>query len=96
MSRKTFEYQLAGRTLTVEYGELAKQADAGVLVRFGDTVLLSIAQASKKASTLPFFPLLVMYTEKMYAAGKIPGGFFKREGRPTTNETLTVELSTEL
>jgi polyribonucleotide nucleotidyltransferase len=89
MSRKTFEYQLAGRTLTVEYGELAKQADAGVLVRFGDTVLLSIAQASKKASTLPFFPLLVMYTEKMYAAGKIPGGFFKREGRPTTNETLT-------
>lgn len=89
MSRKTFEYQLAGRTLTVEYGELAKQADAAVLVRFGDTVLLSVAQAAKKASTLPFFPLLVMYTEKMYAAGKIPGGFFKREGRPTTNETLT-------
>ena len=89
MSRKIFEYQLAGRSLTVEHGEVAKQADAGVLVRFGDTVLLSIAQASKKASTLPFFPMLVMYTEKMYAAGKIPGGFFKREGRPTTNETLT-------
>ncbi len=89
MSRKIFEYQLAGRSLTVEHGEVAKQADAGVLVRFGDTVLLSIAQASKKPSTLPFFPMLVMYTEKMYAAGKIPGGFFKREGRPTTNETLT-------
>lgn len=92
MSRKIFEYQLAGRTLTVEQGEVAKQADASVLVRFGDTVLLSIAQASKKPSTLNFFPLLVMYTEKMYAAGKIPGGFFKREGRPTTNETLTCRV----
>ncbi|QVK20218.1 polyribonucleotide nucleotidyltransferase [Mycoplasmatota bacterium] len=89
MSKKVFEYQLAGRTLTVEYGEVAKQADCGLLVRFDDTVVLSVAQASKKATTLDFFPLMVMYNEKMYAAGKIPGGFFKREGRPSTHETLT-------
>ncbi|XMB87333.1 polyribonucleotide nucleotidyltransferase [Mycoplasmatota bacterium WC44] len=89
MSKKIFTYQLSGRTLTVEYGELAKQADAGVLVRFEDTVVLSIAQGSKTATTLNFFPLLVLYQEKMYAAGKIPGGFFKREGRPSTHETLT-------
>ena len=89
MSKRVFEYQIAGRTLTVEYGELLKQADAGVLVRFDDTVVMSVAQGSKNATTLDFFPLMVMYTEKMYAAGKIPGGFFKREGRPSTHETLT-------
>jgi len=87
--KKIFEHKLAGRKLVVEHGEVAKQADAGLIVRFDDTVVLSVAQASKKPTTLDFFPLMVMYTEKMYAAGKIPGGFFKREGRPSTHETLT-------
>ena len=90
--KQTFTKAFAGRTLTVEYGEIAKQADAGIFVRFNDTVCLSVAQASTKRSHLGFFPLLVLYNEKMYAAGKIPGGFFKREGRPSTLETLTARL----
>ncbi len=89
MSKKIFEYNLAGRKLTVEYGEVAKQADGALLLRYEDTVVLSIAQSSRQESNLNFFPLHVMYTEKMYAAGKIPGGFFKREGKPSTHETLT-------
>jgi polyribonucleotide nucleotidyltransferase len=90
--KQVFTKEFAGRSLVVEYGELGKQADAAVLVRFADTVSFSVAQGSTKPTSLGFFPLLVLYNEKMYAAGKIPGGFFKREGRPSTNETLTARL----
>ena len=90
--KQVFTKQFAGRSLVVEQGELGKQADAAVLVRFADTVAFCVAQGSSKPTTLGFFPLLVLYTEKMYAAGKIPGGFFKREGRPSTLETLTARL----
>ncbi len=90
--KQVFTKEFAGRTLTVEHGELGKQADGAVLVRFADTVSFSVAQGSTQPSTLSFFPLLVLYNEKMYAAGKIPGGFFKREGRPSTLETLTARL----
>lgn len=90
--KQVFTKDFAGRSLVVEYGELGKQADAAVLVRFADTVSFNVAQGSTKPTSLGFFPLLVLYNEKMYAAGKIPGGFFKREGRPSTNETLTARL----
>lgn len=90
--KQVFTKQFAGRTLVVEQGELGKQADGAVLVRFADTVAWCVAQGSAKPTSLGFFPLLVLYTEKMYAAGKIPGGFFKREGRPSTLETLTARL----
>ncbi len=81
-----------GRTLTVENGEIAKQAGGSVLVRYEDTVVLSAATASDQAKDTDFFPLTVLYNEKMYAAGKIPGGFLKREGRPTEHATLTARL----
>ena len=76
----------------MEIGELAKQANGAVLVRYGDTVVLSAAVASKKAGTGDFFPLTVHYIEKMYAVGKVPGGFIKREGRPSEAATLTSRL----
>ena len=80
MSNKhVFSTTLAGRPLSVEIGELAKQANGAVLVRYGDTVVLSAAVASKKAGTGDFFPLTVHYIEKMYAVGKVPGGFIKRD-----------------
>ncbi len=82
----------AGRTLTVEVGQLAKQANGAVLVRYGDTSVLSTATASKEPKDLPFFPLTVNYEERLYSAGKIPGGFIKREGRPSDHAVLTSRL----
>ena len=90
--KKVFEYVQGNRKFVVEIGELAKQANGAVLVRFEDTAVLSAAVFSNKASTADFFPLTVLYQEKLYAAGKIPGGFLKREGRPTEHETLTSRL----
>ena len=90
--KKIFETELAGKPLIVETGQLARQANGAVLVRYGDTAVLSTATASKRPSTMDFFPLTVNYEEKMYAVGKIPGGFIKREGRPSENATLTARL----
>ncbi len=90
--KKVYTTQFAGRELTVEIGEVAKQASAAALVRYGETVVLSTVVGSEKPSTLPFFPLTVNYEEKMYAVGKIPGGFIKREGRPSEHATLTSRL----
>ena len=90
--KKVFEYVQGNRKFVVETGELAKQANGSVLVRFEDTAVLSACVFSNKASTADFFPLTVLYQEKLYAAGKIPGGFLKREGRPTEHETLTSRL----
>lgn len=81
-----------GKMITVENGELAKQAGGAVLVRYDDTTVLSTATASTEAKDTDFFPLTVLYQEKMYAAGKIPGGFLRREGRPSEHATLTARL----
>jgi polyribonucleotide nucleotidyltransferase len=83
---------VGGKTITIETGRLAKQADGSALVSSGNNVVLVTAVSSKKESTLDFFPLTVEYQEKFYATGKIPGGYFKREGRPTNNATLTARL----
>jgi len=84
---------LAGRTLTFETGKLAKQADGAVLVSYGETIILATAVAAKEvAEDKDFFPLSVEYREKAYAAGKIPGGFFKREGKPSENEILSSRI----
>ena len=88
-NKQVFETEWAGRPLIVEYGEVAKQANGAVLVRYGDTVVLSTATASKEPKDIDFFPLTVAFEEKLYAAGKIPGGFNKREGRPSEEATLT-------
>ena len=90
--KKVFSTTLGGRPLSVEVGQLAKQANGSVLVRYGDSVVLSAAVASKRPSMGDFFPLTVHYIEKMYAVGKVPGGFLKREGRPSDNATLTSRL----
>lgn len=90
--KKVFTTEWAGRQLTIETGQLAKQANGAVLVRYGDTVVLSTATASKEPRDVDFFPLMVNYEEKLYAAGKIPGGFNKREGRPGEDATLTSRL----
>ena len=91
--KKTFEFDFRGRKLVVEHGELAKQADGSILVRYGDTVVLSTVVVSKTANILSdFFPLMVLYNEKLYSVGKIPGGFIKREGRPTENATLAARM----
>ncbi len=90
--KKVFEYVQGNRKFVIETGELAKQANGSVLVRFEDTAVLSASVFSNKAGTGDFFPLTVLYQEKLYAAGKIPGGFLKREGRPTEHETLTSRL----
>lgn len=87
-----FQMDLAGRTLTIETGELAKQAGDAALVRYGDTVVLVTATASKEAKDIDFFPLTVDYEEKMYAVGRIPGGFVKREGRPPETAILHSRL----
>ncbi len=93
MNKKIFETKFKGRKLTVEIGELAKQAHGAVLVRYGDTVVLSTVCVSKTANVLSdFFPLMVLYQEKLYSVGKIPGGFIKREGRPTENATLAARM----
>ena len=91
--KKVFETNFRGRNLTVEIGGVAKQADGAVLVRYGDTVVLSTIVASKKANLLSdFFPLMVLYQEKLYSVGKIPGGFIKREGRPSEAATLAARM----
>lgn len=92
MSKQTFETTFAGRPLVVETGQVAKQANGAAVIRYGESTVLSAAVMSKKMSTGDFFPLQVNYEEKMYAAGKFPGGFNKREGRPTTDATLTARL----
>ncbi|WP_031585512.1 polyribonucleotide nucleotidyltransferase [Selenomonas bovis] len=90
---ETFSMEVGGRTLTIEQGKMAKQANGAVLVRYGDTVVLVTATASKEPREgVDFFPLTVDYEEKMYAAGKIPGGFIKREGRPSNDATLCARL----
>ncbi len=91
--KKVFEKDFRGKKIVVEHGEVAKQADGAVLVRYGDTVILSTAVVSKTANVLSdFFPLMVLYNEKLYAVGKIPGGFIKREGRPTEKGTLAARM----
>ena len=92
MEKYVKSWNFHGRTLTVENGEIAKQAGGSVLVRYDDTVVLSTATASNQAKDTDFFPLTVLYQEKMYAAGKIPGGFLRREGRASEHATLTARL----
>jgi len=93
MEKKIFKLNFRGRELCVEYGEVAKQAHGAVLVRYGDTVILSTAVVSSNANLLSdFFPLMVLYNEKLYSVGKIPGGFIKREGRPTDAATLAARM----
>ena len=90
---KHVERKFAGRALRVEAGRLAKQAAGACLVQFGETVVLAAVTVSDNVSTLPFFPLTVEYREKSYAAGKIPGGFLKREGRPSDEEVLAARVT---
>lgn len=90
--KQSFSFDWAGRKLTVEIGQLAKQASGAVLVRYGDTAVLSTATASKEPKNLDFFPLTVNYEERLYAVGKIPGGFIKREGRPSEKAILASRL----
>ena len=90
--KKVYELNFRGRQIIVETGELAKQTNGSVLVRYGDTAILTATIMSKNVITADFFPLTVLYQEKLYSVGKIPGGFIKREGRPTENATLTSRL----
>lgn len=90
--KQTVTAQFGGNTITIETGVLAKQADGSVVVTCGNNMVLVTAVSSKKQSDLDFFPLTVEFAEKFYASGKIPGGYFKREGRPTTAATLTARL----
>ena len=92
MSKKVFELDFLGKKIAIETGELAKQANGSVLVRYGDTVILTAAVMGHTPITQDFFPLTVLYQEKLYSVGKIPGGFIKREGRPTDQATLTARL----
>ena len=92
MSKQVFSIDFYGKKLTVETGELAKQANGSVLVRYNDTVILSTAVAGKEPKDVDFFPLTVTYEEKLYSVGKIPGGFLKREGRPSEHGTLTARM----
>ena len=89
---KRFEYNWAGRPLVIEIGEVAKQANGACLVTYGESTVLSAVCSNNVASTADFFPLMVLYQEKLYAAGKIPGGFLRREGRPSEHETLVSRL----
>ncbi len=90
---KRSEHTVGGRTLRLETGRLAKQAAGSALVQFGETMILAAVTVSDQQSSLPFFPLTVEYREKSYAAGKIPGGFIKREGRPSDDEILAARLT---
>ncbi|MFZ3587873.1 polyribonucleotide nucleotidyltransferase [Bacillus sp. DJP31] len=90
--KQVFSMDWAGRSLTVEVGQLAKQANGAVLIRYGDTAVLSTATASKEPKDLSFFPLTCNYEERLYAVGKIPGGFIKREGRPSEKAILASRL----
>ncbi|MEX1051348.1 MAG: polyribonucleotide nucleotidyltransferase, partial [Gemmatimonadales bacterium] len=89
---QNLERLFAGRTLRFETGRMAKQAAGSAVMQFGDTMVLAAITVSDKQSHLPFFPLTVEYREKTYAAGKIPGGFLKREGRPSDDEILSCRL----
>ncbi|MFC3211328.1 polyribonucleotide nucleotidyltransferase [Planomicrobium okeanokoites] len=91
-TKKVYKFDWAGRELQVEVGQLAKQANGAALIRYGDTAVLSTSTASKTPKPLDFFPLTVNYEERLYAVGKIPGGFIKREGRPSEKATLTSRL----
>src|SRR5436190_20526714 len=86
------EKTFAGRKLVIETGRMAKQAAGSAVVQFGDTTVLAAVTVSDTQSTLPFFPLLVEYKERTYAAGKIPGGYIKREGRPSDAEILSARI----
>src|SRR5690625_1210085 len=90
--KQTFSTEIAGKTFTVEVGELAKQANGACMIHYGDSSVLSVATASKEPKDLPFFPLTVNYEERLYAVGKIPGGFIKREGRPSEKAILASRL----
>ncbi len=90
--KQVFQTELAGKKLQIEVGQLAKQASGAALVRYGDTVVLTATVGSKKPRPGDFFPLTVNYEEKMYSVGKVPGGFLKREGRPSDRATLTARL----
>ncbi|WP_294579587.1 polyribonucleotide nucleotidyltransferase [uncultured Thomasclavelia sp.] len=92
MNKQVFSMDFYGRNLSVEVGELAKQANGAVLVRYNDTVILSTVVAGKEPKDVDFFPLTVTYEEKLYSVGKIPGGFLKREGRPSEHGTLTARM----
>lgn len=93
MSKQEFHLDFCGRGITVETGEIAKQADGAVIIRYGDTVTLSTACASNQAKEgIDFFPLTVSFEEKLYSVGKIPGGFLRREGRPSEHATLTARM----
>jgi len=92
MSKKVFEKEFYGRKMVVEFGELGKQANASVLVRYEDTAILSACVMGKEPKDTDFFPLTITYQERLYSVGKIPGGFIKREGRPTENATLASRL----
>ncbi|HLR80198.1 MAG TPA: polyribonucleotide nucleotidyltransferase [Bacillota bacterium] len=90
--KKVFSTKIAGEDFIVEVGEMAKQANGAAMIHYGDTAVLSTATASKEPSSLPFFPLTVNYEERLYAVGKIPGGFIKREGRPSEKAILASRL----
>src|SRR5690625_1605438 len=90
--KQVFETEINGKPLRVEIGELAKQANGSCMVYYGETAVLVAATASNKPKDLPFFPLQVNYEERLYSVGKIPGGFIKREGRPSDNAVLTSRL----
>ena len=90
--KKEFTLEFYGRKIVVETGWLAKQANGSCLVRYGDTVVLTASVMGKTEITQDFFPLQVLYQEKLYSVGKIPGGFIKREGRPTDEATLAARI----
>ena len=93
MAKQELHLDFCGRGITVETGEIAKQADGAVIIRYGDTVTLSTACASNQAKEgIDFFPLTVSFEEKLYSVGKIPGGFLRREGRPSEHATLTARM----
>ncbi|MBP3853457.1 MAG: polyribonucleotide nucleotidyltransferase, partial [Erysipelotrichaceae bacterium] len=93
MTKQEFQFDFCGRGITVETGEIAKQADGAVIIRYGDTVTLSTAVASNQAKEgIDFFPLTVSFEEKLYSVGKIPGGFLRREGRPSEHATLSAHM----
>ena len=93
ITTRTVQREIAGRTLTIETGRLAHQAGGAVTVRYGDTMMLGTATASKPRPGIDFFPLSVEFEERLYAAGRIPGSFFRREGRPTTTAVLSARLT---
>jgi len=92
MEPKIFTFDLAGRPLKMEIGKYANFANGSVLVRYGDTAVITTAVASKETKDTDFFPLTVNYEERLYAVGKIPGGFIKREGRPSEKAVLASRL----